>query len=80
MSQAIPAFTDLFVNARLNRVYRELRRLESRIERTEPREGLSEDLERIEAKVRHMRIPSRNARTLYTLRHHVSLVRERLGG
>lgn len=33
----------------------------------------------IERKVRQMRVPAKHARALYTLRQHVTVVRERLG-
>ena len=42
-------------------------------------EKLAPDLERIEKAVRQMRVPGGSARALYTLRQHVTLVRERLG-
>jgi hypothetical protein len=78
LSRAIPATFDLVVNARLNRLYRELRDVEGRIDRNESREDVAAILERLEKKTRQMRVPARNARTLYTLRHHLTLVRERL--
>jgi TRAP transporter TAXI family solute receptor len=78
LSQAIPAIVDMFVNARLNRLYRELRDLEGRIDRNESCEDVAAVLERLEGRTRQMRVPARNARALYTLRHHLTLVRERL--
>jgi TRAP-type uncharacterized transport system substrate-binding protein len=82
LSQAIPAIIDLVVNLRLNRIYRELRDIDARIDRDQSPEEFAEDRERLEKldeRVRQIRVPMRNARTLYTLRHHLSLVRERIG-
>jgi TRAP-type uncharacterized transport system substrate-binding protein len=76
--QIIPSIVDLFVNLRLNRLYGELRDIEGRMDLGESRESLSERFERLEGRVRHVYVPTRNARTLYTLRQHVNLVRERL--
>ena len=82
LSQAIPAIIDLVVNLRLNRIYRELRDIDARIDRDQSPEEFAEDQERLEKldeRVRQIRVPMRNARTLYTLRHHLSLVRARIG-
>ena len=75
LSQAIPAVIDVIVNARLNRIYRELRDVDDRIDRGE---DVTASLERLEDRARHMRVPARNARALYTLRQHLRLVRHRL--
>jgi len=80
LTQAIPAIIDLLVNLRLNRIYKELRDIDSRIDQDQSPEEFAEDRERLEKldqKVRKIRVPMRNARTLYTLRHHLSLVRAR---
>src|SRR5262249_28083737 len=78
LTQVIPAIIDLFVNLRLNRVYTALRAVDARIDGPEAREAVEADLERLERKVRLMRSPARNARSLYTLRQHMTVVRERL--
>src|SRR5215471_15365010 len=81
VTQAIPSVVDLFVNVRLNRLYRELRDIDARIDRDRSREEFAADLERLDkldVKVRQMRVPVRNTRTLYTLRAHLQIVRERL--
>ena len=75
---APPSRCDLVVDLRLSRVYRELRDLEARIDRIEPRETLVPVLDSLEKRTRQMRVPSRNARALYTLRHALTLVRGRL--
>jgi TRAP-type uncharacterized transport system substrate-binding protein len=82
LTQAIPSIIDLVVNLRLNRIYRELRDIDARIDRDQSPEEFAEDrkrLENLDTRVRQIRVPMRNARTLYTLRHHLSLVRERIG-
>jgi TRAP-type uncharacterized transport system substrate-binding protein len=82
LTQAIPAVVDVFVNMRLNRIYKELRDIDARIDRDQSADEFAEDLDRLEKldkKVRQIRVPMRNARTLYTLRHHLSLVKARCG-
>jgi TRAP-type uncharacterized transport system substrate-binding protein len=78
LTQILPAIIDLVVNLRLNRIYTALRAVDARIDGSEAREIVQADLERLERKVRLMRVPARNARTLYTLRQHMTVVRERL--
>jgi TRAP-type uncharacterized transport system substrate-binding protein len=81
VTQAIPSVVDLFVNVRLNKLYRELRDVDARIDRDQSPEDFAADLERLDKldkRVRQVRVPARNARTLYTLRAHLRLVRERL--
>src|SRR5215471_5526215 len=82
LTQAVPALVDLIVNTRLNRIYKELRDIDDRIDQHQTSEEFTEDRERLDKldkKVRQIRVPVRNARTLYTLRAHLSIVRERLG-
>jgi len=79
LSKAIPALIALVVDGRLNRIYKELRELEDRLDRGESREKLAETFRDIEKRVTEMHVPTGHARSLYTLRQHVSLVRERLG-
>jgi TRAP-type uncharacterized transport system substrate-binding protein len=78
LSQIVPALMDLVVNTRLNRLYRELRVIESRIETEGPQPEVAEDFQRLERRVRQMRVFPRYARILYTLRMHLNLVRDRL--
>lgn len=78
LSKVVPAVIDLVVNSRLDKVYGELREVDRRIDEGS-KENLTEGLEGLEKKVREMKVPARHARTLYTLRQHVTLVRERLG-
>ena len=79
LSRAIPAIVGLVVDTRLNRIYRELRDLDDRIDLGEPPSKLAETFRDLEQRVMHMHVPSSHARSLYTLRQHLSLVRERLG-
>ena len=79
LTQIVPAVIDLVVNLRLNRLYRELRVIDGRIDEGASREELAGRLQRLDRRVRQMRVPTRNARTLYTLELHLNLVRERLG-
>jgi TRAP-type uncharacterized transport system substrate-binding protein len=78
LTQIVPSIVDLIVNLRLNRLYGELRDIEERMDLGESRENLAERFERLENRVRHIYVPTRNARTLYTLRQHLNLVRERM--
>jgi TRAP transporter TAXI family solute receptor len=78
LSKAIPAIIALVVDARLNRIYGELREVEAGLDQGEPREKLAETFEGIEKRATEMHVPTGHARSLYTLRQHVSLVRERL--
>jgi len=79
LSRAIPAVVALVVDTRLNRIYRELRDVESQIDLGEPRSRLARTFEDLEQRVTHMHVPTSHARSLYTLRQHLSLVRERHG-
>jgi TRAP-type uncharacterized transport system substrate-binding protein len=79
LSKAIPAVIDLIVNGRLDQIYGELRQVDRQMGEEKSREDLVADLERLEGRVRQMRVPAKYARALYTLRQHVTLVRERLG-
>lgn len=79
LSRAIPAIIDFVVDSRINRIYTDLRDLETRSEGGDLRGDLSGELKRLEKKVTQMRVPSNHSRALYTLRQHLILVRERLG-
>jgi TRAP transporter TAXI family solute receptor len=79
LSKAIPAVIALVVDGRLNKIYKELRDLEGRIDQGESREKLAETFRDIEKRVTEMHVPTSHARSLYTLRQHVNVVRERLG-
>ena len=78
LSKAIPAIVALVVDTRLNRIYGELRDVENGIDQGDSREKLAETFRDIEKRVTQMRVPTSHARSLYTLRQHLILVRERL--
>ena len=79
LSKAIPAVIGFVVDNRLNKVYGELRELEDEIDEGTPREELTEKFREIEEKATQIHVPTGHARSLYTLREHLSVVRERLG-
>jgi len=79
LSKAIPAVVDLVVDARLNKIYGELRDLEGRIDLGESGEGLADTLRGLEKRTMQLHVPTKYDRALYTLRQHLNLVRERLG-
>jgi TRAP-type uncharacterized transport system substrate-binding protein len=78
LTQIIPAFVDVVVNLRLNRLYGELRDIEAHLDLGDPPEEVVERFQRLEKRVRHVYVPTRNARSLYTLRQHLNLVRDRI--
>jgi TRAP transporter TAXI family solute receptor len=79
LSRAIPAVVAFVVDTRLNRIYRQLRDVDGRIDLGESRAELAETFRDLEKRVTQMHVPASHARSLYTLRQHLSLVRERLG-
>jgi TRAP-type uncharacterized transport system substrate-binding protein len=77
--QIVPDLVGTFVRRRLNRLYAELREIEERLETAgADTSEVASALNRLEDKVGRTRVPSFHARALYTLKHHVGLVRERL--
>ncbi|HYN42263.1 MAG TPA: hypothetical protein VE129_10830 [Thermoanaerobaculia bacterium] len=74
--RVIPASVSFVVEQRLQSLYTELRRIEARIAAGDPR--AETDLAKLEAKVGATKVPRSGARSLYTLRQHVALVRGRL--
>jgi TRAP transporter TAXI family solute receptor len=79
LSKAIPAAIAFVVDTRLNRIYGELRNVDSQIDLGESREKLAETFRDLEKRVTEMKVPTSHARSLYTLRQHLNVVRERLG-
>ncbi|HUI67912.1 MAG TPA: TAXI family TRAP transporter solute-binding subunit [Nitrospirota bacterium] len=77
----MPALYGWEMQLRIFRLYRELRTLEKDLETHSGGQGigdLSEWLGRIEEKANHLRVPLFYSNQLYTLRMHITLVRERL--
>jgi hypothetical protein len=66
---------------RIFRRYGELKFLETELDRraaTDDTQDLSARLDRLEERANHFRMPNAFTHMLYTLRLHISLVRERL--
>jgi TRAP transporter TAXI family solute receptor len=77
----MPALYGWEMRLRIFRLYRELRTLEKDLESRGAGQGigdLNEWLERLEEKANRLRVPLFYANQLYTLRMHITLVRERL--
>lgn len=71
----MPALYAWNVRRRIVRMYRDLKDLEK--DGTPP-DALQEGLERLEEKARHLQVPLFYSDSLYTLRLHIAMVRERL--
>ena len=72
----MPALYAWSVRRRIVRMYRDLKELEK--DGTPP-DALYEGLERLEEKARHLQVPLFYSDSLYTLRLHIAMVRERRG-
>jgi TRAP-type uncharacterized transport system substrate-binding protein len=76
-----PLLYRLIVEGRIFRLYRDLKFLEAEWETSAPDTNagaLSERLDRLEERADHLRVPIAYTHMLYTLKHHISLVRQRL--
>jgi TRAP-type uncharacterized transport system substrate-binding protein len=79
--RGVPALYVWQIQRRIYRLYGELRFLEHDLESREAGESigdLNERLDQLEEKANHVRVPKFYANLLYTVRMHISLVRERL--
>ena len=77
----VPALLQWVVQNRIFRVYDELKFLEAELEvsSSDATAGaLSERLDRLEERADHLSVPKAYMPMLYTLKHHISLVRQRL--
>jgi TRAP-type uncharacterized transport system substrate-binding protein len=77
----VPALLQWVVHNRIFRVYDELKFLEAELEisSSDATAGaLSERLDRLEERADHLSVPKAYMHMLYTLKHHISLVRQRL--
>ena len=72
----VPAAIEFAVEQRLQALYKELRDVDRRLGAGEP--GVEKALEALEGRVRSARVPAAHERSLYTLKQHLALVRERL--
>ena len=78
LARVIPAAIAFVVEERLKPLYRELRAVEARIGAGDI--GAESALAELESRVNAARVPARYARSLYTLKQHVALVRARVVG
>ena len=77
----VPAVLQWVVHNRIFRVYNELKFLEAELEVSysdKTAGALSERLDRLEERADHLSVPKAYMHMLYTLKHHISLVRQRL--
>ena len=77
----VPELYRQIVENRIFRLYSELKFLELEWEASASdtiADALSERLDRLEERADHLRVPSAYTHMLYTLKHHISLVRQRL--
>ena len=75
LARLVPAAIAFAVEQRLRSIYVELRRVETRLATGDP--GAAEDLAALEERVARTKVPRSGARSLYTLKQHLALVRER---
>ena len=79
--KVIPPTYDWRMRSRINRWYNELQAIESSVDAQLPAEELRRrlvELDRIEAKVQRLSMPSSYGNPLYTLRSHIDLLRNEL--
>ncbi len=74
----LPLVIHFAFERRVNALYTELRRIDARIAAGDPAAEISADLERLDGAIGRTRVAASRARELYALRHHASLVRDRL--
>jgi len=76
-----PVLYRLIVEHRIFSLYRDLKFLEAEWETSAPDTiagALSERLDQLEERTDHLRVPNAYMHMIYTLKHHISLVRQRL--
>jgi len=82
LTRLVPELYRWFVHRGIFRLYSELKFLEAEFEAS-PSDtiagALSERLDRLEERADHLHVPIAYMYMLYTLKHHISLVRQRLG-
>ena len=77
----VPALYSWIVHSRIFRLYGELKFLEAELEMSTSDaniSALSERLDRLEVRADRLKIPSMFTHMLYTLKHHITLVRQRI--
>jgi TRAP-type uncharacterized transport system substrate-binding protein/HAMP domain-containing protein len=78
LMRVVPGVIHFAVERRVNALYVELRRIEARIDTGDPAGEIAEDLARLDEKISRTRVSASRARELYALKHHASLVGDRL--
>lgn len=76
--RVLPLVIGFAFERRVNALYAELRRIEARIGAGDPAGEISEDLKRLDEQIGRTRVSASRARELYALKHHASLVGDRL--
>ena len=76
--RVLPLVIHFAFERRVNNLYAELRRIDARVVAGDPVAEVSAELERLDQQIGRTRVSASRARELYALRHHASLVRDRL--
>jgi TRAP-type uncharacterized transport system substrate-binding protein len=76
--RVLPLVIHFAFERRVNALYGQLRGIEARIDAGDPAAEISRDLLRLDERIGRTRVSASRARELYALRHHASLVRDRL--
>ncbi len=82
LSRAAPAIYNWLIKSRIHKLYGELRFLELQLRTAKPPADIARfrrELDGIENKVNHLRLPVAFSSHLYELRTHIGMVRSRLG-
>ncbi len=80
LGRVVPPLYQFRIRSRVFRWYRQLREIEDKLlARKVPAGELLAELNRLDAKAQHVRVPLSYADELYSLRSHIQLVREQLG-
>lgn len=74
----LPVVIQFAGERRVNALYAELRRIEARIGAGDPTAEIARDLLRLDEQISRTRVSASRTRELYSLRHHASLVEDRL--
>jgi TRAP-type uncharacterized transport system substrate-binding protein len=81
IARLVPPLYNFRIRSRIFRWYRDLRRIEDDLARKAVApEQLRGELDKLDAKVERIAVPLSYTDELYSLRSHIALVRERLGG
>jgi TRAP-type uncharacterized transport system substrate-binding protein len=76
--RVVPLAISFAFERRVNALYAELRRIEARIGAGDPSEEISRDLKQLDERMERTRVSASHAREIYALKHHASLVVDRL--